>query len=190
MILLGTIMLGSLTDAAMTIVLSMVLVQPLLSTDVRLTLYEPGALYLWVGLFSPLVEPSPNFQVFVSDVDVVIILKATVLLCPTVSQLNAMVGGLLMVMLVLPFTGSTFVPEAVTLTVYVPAVLYLCVGSSLLLVEPSPKSHSKELYRLAFEHLNDCSMPTHGLPLMVMSCADADSASTIADSITEKRFIS
>jgi hypothetical protein len=167
----------------MVIVLSTELVQPLLSTEVKPTLYEPGALYLWVGLFSLLVEPSPNFQVFLSDVDVVIILKSTVLY-PTVSQLNAMTGGLLMVMLVLPIAVSIFVPETVTLTVYVPAALYLCVGSSLSLITPSPKSHSKELYRLAFEHLNDCSMPTQGLPEILMSCAEADNVSATADSIT------
>ena len=110
-------MFGRVFDAAMTIVLSTELVQPLLSTDVKLTLYEPGALYLWVGLFSVLVEPSPKLQVFLSDDAVVFILKAIVLLCPVVSQLNAMTGGLLMVTVVLPFAGSIFVPEAVTVTV-------------------------------------------------------------------------
>ena len=64
---------GTLLDGTMVIVLSTELVQPLLSTEVKPTLYEPGALYLWLGLFSLLVEPSPNFQVFLSDVDVVII---------------------------------------------------------------------------------------------------------------------
>ena len=44
-------------------------------------------------------------------------MKTIVLLCPVVSQLNAMTGGLLMVTVVLPFAGSIFVPEAVTVTV-------------------------------------------------------------------------
>ena len=113
---------------------------------VSFTVYVPAAEYECVGFCNVLVPLSPKFHDHEMGDPVDVSVKVTS--CPAGTVVGVPVKFATGVAQPMVFVTGLEDPQefvAIRVTVYVPAVVYVCVGFCNVLVPPSPKFHDQEV---------------------------------------------
>jgi len=133
-------------SAVVTVTVRLTLLEPELLVMVKVTVFNPAVVYVWLGFWDVLVPPSPKFHC--QEVGVPAEVSVNCMDWPVAGEAGLKVKEAASAVVTVTVRLTLLEPEllvTVKVTVLDPAVVYVWLGFWDVLVPPSPKLHCQEV---------------------------------------------